>query len=111
MDTVSGDAATELSRALNDIRGQAINYGTYEIPRPPDGEMLEPGKVNVPSRKAPGKVIDELLDPSPNCSDGWQHSGDEKVINLCSQLCETVKADSDGKIEILFGCTTNAVPH
>ena len=105
----SQDAATQLSTALAAIRGKAAVDCTYTIPAPPAGQSLDPSKVNVAYTDSAGKVTNLVQDASGVTCDkgtGWQYSADGKQINLCGSACTTVKGDPGGKIEVLFGCTT-----
>ena len=103
------NAATQLTAALASIRTSSVVDCTYTIPAAPAGEALEPGKVNVNYTDSAGKVTKVLQDP-PNtpCAkgSGWQYSTDGKEINLCGALCDNVKADPGGKLQVLFGCAT-----
>ena len=103
------DAAAQLTAALATIRGNAVLDCTYSIPAAPAGQVLEPGKVNVNYTNAMGVVTKVLQDPPGVACDkgtGWQYSADGKQINLCGAACTAVKADPGGKIQVLFGCTT-----
>jgi hypothetical protein len=102
-----GDAATQLSQAFDSIRSRAVLSCTFEIPPPPTGETIDYGKVNVHYTDSSGKVTDVLRDPSSTaCTQGWQYSTDKKQVNLCGDLCNSVKADPGGTVQILFGCLT-----
>jgi hypothetical protein len=105
----SQNAATQLSAALAAIRGKAVVDCTYTIPAPPSGQTLEAGKVNVNYTDSKGTVTKVLQDaPNVTCDKGigWQYSADGTQINLCGSACSAVKADPGGKIQVLFGCTT-----
>lgn len=105
----SRDAAAQLSAALDDIRGRAVVGCTYEVPSPPAGQQLDPDLVNVRLTSG-GKVTQVYQDQSANCEQGWQYSADKKQINLCGDVCTQVKSDPNVKLEVLFGCKTQAVP-
>lgn len=103
------DAAAQLTAALATIRGNAVLDCTYTIPAAPKGQTLEPGKVNVNYTSSAGVATKVLQDPAGVTCDkgaGWQYSSDGKQINLCGAACNAVKADPGGKIQVLFGCTT-----
>ncbi len=105
----AGDAATELSTALASIRTTAVVGCTYVIPPPPKGQTLDPTKVNVTYTSGAGKVTNVLQDPAGTSCDqgsGWEYSADGTQINLCGSLCTTVKADTGGSLQVLFGCAT-----
>ena len=103
------NAATQLTAALASIRTTTALDCTYNIPAPPAGQALEPGKVNVNYTNGAGTVSTVPQDP-PNTTceagSGWQYSADGKQINLCGKACTDVKADKGGKIQVLFGCAT-----
>ncbi len=107
------DAAAELAAALASIRTTAVLGCTYTIPAPPAGQLLDPGKVNVTYTDAAGKVSKVLQDPANTaCSmgSGWQYSADGSQINLCGALCDSIKANPGGKLQVLFGCATEVAP-
>lgn len=105
----SGNAATQLSAALASIRNTSALDCSYTIPAPPKGQTLDPSKVNITYTTSAGTVTTLLQDPAgTDCAagNGWQYSADGKTINLCGQACNNVKADKNGKLQVLFGCTT-----
>ncbi|HET7543239.1 MAG TPA: vWA domain-containing protein [Polyangiaceae bacterium] len=105
----SGNAAQQLSAALATIRATSALDCTYTVPTPPSGQALEPGKVNVEYTNSAGMVTKILQDPAGTSCDagsGWQYSADGKQINLCGKACTDVKADKGGKLQVLFGCST-----
>lgn len=105
----SQDAAAQLTAALSGIRNNAVLDCTYTIPKPPAGQQLETGKVNVTYTNSAGTVLKVKQDPAGTaCSAGagWQYSADGSQINLCGSACNAVKADPKGKLQVLFGCAT-----
>lgn len=105
----AGDAAAQLSAALAAIRGSVALDCTYTVPAPPAGQTLDPSRVNVNYTDAKGVVTKVLQDPADVTCDqgsGWKYSADGKQINLCGALCDKVKADPGGKLQVLFGCVT-----
>jgi hypothetical protein len=105
----SGNAAAQLSAALAAIRSTTALDCTYTVPAPPAGQTLDPSRVNITYTNGSGTVTPVLQDPpgtSCDAGSGWQYSADGKTINLCGKACNDVKADKDGKINVLFGCTT-----
>jgi hypothetical protein len=103
--TQQNDLAAGLASALSAIAGLALSC-SYDIPAPPRGAMLEPGKVNVLFTGAGGEP--ELIGQSPNgsCSDGWQYSADQTRIQLCGPTCERVRTAEAGGLSLQFGCAT-----
>jgi len=105
----SGNAAAQLSAALASIRSTTALDCTYTVPAPPKGQTLDPSKVNITYTNSSGTVTTLLQDPPGTACDagsGWQYSADGKTINLCGKACNDVKADKNGKLQVLFGCTT-----
>lgn len=103
--TGAQDFALALGDALGKIAGLALGC-SYEIPVPPDGAQLDPGKVNVAFHAAgvPGEAI--LRSPGASCSDGWQYSPDGKQLVLCGSTCERVR-EQRGSLTLQFGCATS----
>jgi hypothetical protein len=105
------DATQQFAAALGTIRQNALLGCTYTIPPAPAGQTLDYGKVNVRYTTGSGEVIDVAKDPSATaCNQGWQYSADKSQIDLCGDVCNTVKKDTGGSLEILFGCSTVVGP-
>jgi hypothetical protein len=102
--TESQDFAADLRAALGTISGLALSCA-YDIPEPPSGLELDPGRVNVLFTPAGGAP--ELLGKSPDgaCSEGWQYAADGGQVLLCPSTCERVKS-SNGSLSLEFGCAT-----
>jgi hypothetical protein len=103
------NAATQFTAALASIRSSTALDCTYTIPKPPAGQTLEPGKVNVNYTDSKGVVTKVKQDPAGvacAAGSGWQYSADGTQIDLCGSTCNAVKADKGGKLQVLFGCTT-----
>jgi hypothetical protein len=103
------DAATQLSAALASIRTTAVVGCTYTVPPPPAGQTLDPTKVNVTYTDSQGKVTAVLQDPpGTTCANGtgWEYSADNTQIDLCGSLCDSIKANPGGSLQVLFGCAT-----
>jgi hypothetical protein len=102
--TESRDFAADLREALGTISGLTLSCA-YDIPEPPSGQVLDPGRVNV--LFTPGGGAAELIDKSPDgaCSEGWQYSEDGAQVLLCGNTCERVKS-GNGSLSLQFGCAT-----
>jgi hypothetical protein len=81
----------------------------YQIPAPPSGQSLDPGKVNV--SYAPSSGSAQLFGKAANmaaCSSapGWYYDDDAapKQVLLCPSTCTNVAAG--GTLAIAFGCAT-----
>ena len=98
------DLAAGLAGALKAITGLALSC-RYDIPEPPSGALLDPGKVNV--LYTPRGGTQELIAQSAGggCSDGWQYSAGQTQVQLCGSTCDRVRASS-GQLTLEFGCST-----
>ena len=101
----------EFSAKIEDIRASALAC-QFEIPPPPNGEVLDPDKVNfsyTPKGVGTPKVLlraDDLADCAGQPGWFYDSNGAPTKIVLCPASCSTVQADSDAKIEAQFGCKT-----
>jgi hypothetical protein len=103
------DAAAQLSAALASIRTTAVVGCTYTVPPPPAGQTLDPTKVNVTYTDNKGKVTAVLQDPPGTTCDkgmGWEYSANNTQIDLCGSLCDSIKANPGGSLQVVFGCET-----
>jgi hypothetical protein len=100
---ISGDFV----KVLGGIRSQALSC-EYAMGQPPSGETLDINKVNVQFTPKGGAVT--TLDYSADCSKGtgWKYdnSANPTKILICPSSCNTLLANADGKIDIVFGCKT-----
>ncbi len=88
---------------------------SYDIPAPPPGETLDPGKVNVnytPSGQMAIPILHVATPADCGVKGGWYYDNPNAPakILMCPSTCETLKADSTGKIDVLFGCETVIKP-
>lgn len=110
------DAAYDVTNDINqfaakmeEIRNKALGCD-FEIPPPPDGEVLDPDEVNF-SYTPKGMGTPKVLLRAKNLIDcagdpGWYYdsnSAPTKII-LCPASCATVQSDSEAKVDVLFGC-------
>jgi hypothetical protein len=102
--TFSADA---LAAAIAKIRGQALGC-VYELPEPPQGETIDPGKVNV-DLTVDGTTtgLPKRADPENPCTDSgcWDYTDDGRV-ELIGKACEDVTNAVNGKVDIIVGCDT-----
>ncbi|MBK8258762.1 MAG: VWA domain-containing protein [Polyangiaceae bacterium] len=87
----------------------------YDIPPPPEGETLDPALVNVnytPAGQAKKPIF--YVNSPADCGNlgGWYYDnpGAPTKIIMCPGTCDILKADTMGKIEVLFGCETEIKP-
>jgi hypothetical protein len=108
--TTEPDLATGLAAALASIVDQVLSC-EYPVPAPPQGQTLDPARVNVVYTAAEGGSETIPRDPSSTaCTTGWQYAGGGERVVLCSDTCERVKHDAGGRIELQFGCETEIAP-
>lgn len=82
----------------------------YDIPDPPEGEIFDPGRVNVAYTPGGGGGVEYIpfVESSDRCSgEGWYYEGDppERVL-LCPTTCSRIESDATGRIDLAFGCAT-----
>lgn len=94
---------------IAEIRKAAIGC-EFVIPPAPDGEVIDPDKVNfsyTPQGMGTPKVVlraDDFIDCDGK--PGWYYdsnSAPTKIV-LCPASCATVQADANAKVDVLFGC-------
>ncbi len=96
------------------VVGSAKLACEWEIPDPPEGEDLDPKKVNV-------EFIDEdgddhsigHVESSAECDDvehGWYYDDPDEPtkIRVCPQTCDWIRDQDDAQITIKFGCETES---
>jgi hypothetical protein len=87
----------------------------WAIPPPPPGETFDKGLVNVNYTPSGGTAMPIYhVNTAADCGPqgGWYYDNNTtptKVL-VCPSTCTTIKADQNGKIDILFGCATVDVP-
>jgi hypothetical protein len=105
--TAQPDFTVALRDALASISGLALSC-SYDLPPPPSGSTLDPGKVNVLFKPQGGDRETLLRSNGSGCSDGWQYSPNGKQILLCGDTCDRVKSSS-GQVSLQFGCSTQVI--
>ena len=88
----------------------------FNLPASDDGSPIDPNTVNVvykPQGHEPGlNVLRDDTAPCAGGADGWQWNQDKTKIILCGPICESVKGDPTGEVDVLVGCQTNTrSPH
>lgn len=110
----NGFASVFAALAQTVVQGAQLDC-KWDIPEPPVGQVFDKNLVNVnytPSNGAPGAIyhVTTLADCGPQ--GGWYYDDDANptAILVCPTTCAAIQSDSGGKIDILFGCTTENVP-
>jgi hypothetical protein len=79
------------------------------VPQNPNGDGVNLNEVNVSFSIANGPTEEVLYDGLGTCgvdAEGWQFSQNRQRIVLCGDICEQVKANADGRVDIVLGCPT-----
>ncbi|MFO0662444.1 MAG: vWA domain-containing protein [Polyangiaceae bacterium] len=108
------NVASQLQAALETIRGNALGC-SLQLPKAPDGKTLDYGKVNVTFKVG---SQEQVIPYSADCSNsgGWRYnttpgSGSApSTIELCDNMCGTVKASQGGQITYVLGCASVGGP-
>jgi hypothetical protein len=102
-------ASQEFLRAMNDIRGNAQIPCELKIPAPPEGQILDFGKVNV-QFSASGATSEILFVGDPSRCDpsngGWHFDNGSapSSIVLCPATCGVVETQVSAELGIGLGC-------
>jgi hypothetical protein len=109
VDTSQGNTTAAFTEALDAIRGTVFSC-ELAIPKPPNDSAINADKVNV-TRGGSSDVPLGRVDGASACAgakDGWYYddaAAPKKVI-LCPDVCDAVKADAGGTVDVAFGCDT-----
>lgn len=98
----SGSFEDDLNRALEDIRGRA---STCEFEVDADPSRVDPNRVNV-SFTGTGATEPQVIVRDVSHSNGWDYSDGMRSIVLYGPACDRLQSDSNGRVQILFGCPT-----
>lgn len=97
------DVTAQLTAAFDEIRSAVAVDCAYTVPEAPAGQDFS-GQVNVNYTSGSGAVTEIPYNDAADCEEGWQYSDDMKQIVICGSTCDTVKADPDASIQVLYGC-------
>ena len=86
---------------------------SYEIPEPPDGELLDYGRINVDYQENPD-ILPEPIFFVPGGAEacgpdgGWYYDDADfpTRIIFCSVTCEMVTSSPEAIIKVKYGCDT-----
>lgn len=119
---IHGELSNQDFQPIFDALAEEIIIGStqlecqWDIPTPPDGETLDPAKLNVLFTAGDGTETSILnvsnaaaCDPTQG---GWYYddNANPTKVHLCPASCDFVQADPNGKIDLLFGCATEILP-
>jgi len=108
----TGDPAatkTAFAKAVDSIRQTSVSC-SVPLPTPPDGQELDPSKVNV-SYTAGQKML-LIYDPDCARSDGWRYddASNPSSVELCPPSCDSVEQAKSATLSVEFGCATFTKP-
>ena len=103
--TESPNFSEALRDALGTIVGQVLACD-YEVPLPPDDQVVDLDEVNLVLWPGGADPIQILRNNEADCEQGWyvDESSDPARVLLCSRTCELVQSDPQARLELLFGC-------
>ncbi len=101
---------TDLSAAINTIKVAAVSCD-YAIPSAPDGETLDPSKLNVQYTPTGGVAQDLDFDATCASGSGWHYDDANHPTRIvaCGTTCSSIK-NVGGKVDMVFGCATHVAP-
>jgi hypothetical protein len=100
------DLTTQLAKQFDDIRNAVAIDCVYNVPAPPAGQNFD-GRVNVNYTSAGADPAPVGFNDAASCDEGWQYvDTTHQQIKLCGSTCDTVKADTSARIDVLYGCST-----
>jgi hypothetical protein len=113
--TANDQLTEKFLAALNQIRGAALSCDVA-IPAPSGGQ-IDFGKVNVHVDGTGGPVDLVYVESRDRCAmamNGWYYDVNPAMsspmrVQLCPGVCERLKADPKGSIELRFGCKTRII--
>jgi hypothetical protein len=118
---VVGDlCAQDFQGVFDDISNGVIGASQldceWRIPAPPEGQTLDPNKVNVVLTSAGTEQSIGRVSSADACADvahGWYYddaSAPSKLLS-CPQTCAAIRSTPNAQLDVLFGCdTVYAIP-
>jgi hypothetical protein len=90
----------------------------WVIPAPPDGEQLDPSRVNVMFTGGDGTTqtvygVGSVADcPPASDSLAWHYDNQSapKTVVACPDTCPVLQSDDAARIDVQFGCATESPP-
>lgn len=119
---VAGDLCLQDFQPVFDDMATAVVQGAsisceYEIPPPPEGQTLDPGLVNVQHTPGGSSTPNPILNVPGGLADcgpdgGWYYDDPQSptTILMCPATCTALQGDPGAKVDVVFGCETEAVP-
>ncbi len=103
-----GNAEQDLLEALSEIRGRAL---ACDFPLP-EGENVDPNKINVTFTDNGTENQWTKVNTAGDCGTtaGWyfDDNANPRGVILCPAACEVAGSSTEGQLEVILGCQTNA---
>jgi hypothetical protein len=98
---------------LNTVASIANSVVTCDlkVPAAPDGQTIDPNKVNMVYDDGNGNSFLVLQNTADNCDRGWHFTDStNQAINICSITCALLQANPNARLTLTFGCSSNQTP-
>jgi hypothetical protein len=99
------------------IQGSQPLTCEWQIPPDPNGQQLDPNKVNVDFIDQTNGTKETIfhVNDAASCDPalgGWYYDDNlnPKVVKACPATCSKITAIQNGKINVVFGCATINIP-
>lgn len=116
---VSGDLCLQDFDPVFDELAQSVIASAelsceWEIPEPPDGETLDPARVNIDFVTKDDMELIGNIESSDMCKDvekAWYYDDPEnpKKIMVCPTTCDWIRGFENAQIVLQFGCETETI--
>lgn len=100
--------------AMNDIRGQSLSCN-FKVPTPPAG-TLDPDTLEIRFSPSVGKPVSMMkvadLTKCGSSTVSWyaDNPSNPNVMTLCPETCKVVRADTSGRIDVVYQCYAEYAP-
>lgn len=96
----------DFKKAVDAIKVSAIAC-EYKVPTPPNGEKLDPTKVNVAYKPEGGAAQPMKYNKDCAGGTGWRYDNEANPtqIMMCDASCDSIKSKA-GTVDVQFGCAT-----
>lgn len=105
--TTAPNFSDELAKGLATVAG-AITPCNYAFPPPPSGQTIDANLINVILTSSSGSQL-AVRDDQGDCTQGWKLTSNNE-IQLCADTCKAVQQDPTVSVDVVFGCSSLAMP-
>ena len=109
--TQTADFASGLVETIGTIAGGIISCN-YTVPASSDpNQVVVPGKTNMVYSDGNGNVYLVQQNTADSCDVGWHFiDSTNTAIEICSQTCAALQANTQARLRLVFGCAPNQIP-